>query len=375
MTRLISDRLNHKLLKLQTTSIILTLFSSAQLLYYFQFSISDLGDVDSFIGRVWIGFWVFLALFFIARVVRKWRKLGGIQQKEWLEQKIQERTEELYDRKVEINAKNELLEQKQKEIEQQNIKLQQLNGSLEEMVSQRTAQLQKALDKVLHSTRELDNFIYKAPHDFRGPIARLLGLVRLAKMDATSEGTIDYLDMIELTASRMDLMLSKLMKVYDLERAKLKLEPLDLEVLAQQVYSKLANQLKIEGTHLLIENNLENAFWGDLICLETILANLLDNALLYSVKSQRTVEIKLSLISLEEGIELTVSDKGMGINPEIEAYITEPFFKGTDRSDGNGLGLFLVQRAVEKLEGDLSFLSDSSVGTVFKVRLPNLHEP
>lgn len=325
--------------------------------------------------NLWFYFWTLLGIVFISRAVRKWKALGSLQQKEWLEQKIKERTEELLERKAEIKRKNLLLEQKQEKIERQNEELQRLNGSLEGMVNQRTAQLQKALDKVLHSTRELDNFIYKAPHDFRGPIARLLGLVRLAKMETQSEGALGYLDKIEFTAHRMDIMLGKLMKVYELERAKLQLEEVDMAVEIDQTIACIEGYLSIERCQFDFKIDPITNFKTDRNCLRIILTNLIENSIIYSSKSLTKSHITIHVIKQSGGILLSVSDNGMGISQRIEPYILEPFYKGTDFSDGNGLGLFLVDKAVEKLEGELSFSSNPHECTVFKVFLPLLsHE-
>lgn len=322
-------------------------------------------------NTLWFYGWLTLAIIFIARAVYKWYLLELVKQRELLAQKVTERTAALQAREDEVYKQHQLLAQKQAEIETQNSQLQKLNETLEEKVYQRTAQLQKALDKVLHSTRELDNFIYKAPHDFRGPIARLLGLVKLAKFDLSStDTTLDYLNKIEHTASKMDVMLGKLMKVYELERLKLALTPIDVEQLIATVITQLRSYINTSHCEFLIENELSGLLHTDEKCLEVILMNLLDNALVYSSKSQPPVQIHIIITETDNGAKLVISDNGMGISPDIQAYVLEPFFKGTNFSEGNGLGLYLVQKAVDKLEGELSFTSAVHQQTIFTVELP-----
>jgi signal transduction histidine kinase len=71
---------------------------------------------------------------------------------------------------------------------------------------------------------------------------------------------------------------------------------------------------------------------------------------------------------------IEVEDNGEGIREEAKANVFEMFFRGSERSTGNGLGLYITKKAVDKLNGKISFerLSDSG-GTRFKIVIPNLH--
>ncbi|MGB0526096.1 MAG: sensor histidine kinase, partial [Flammeovirgaceae bacterium] len=135
---------------------------------------------------------------------------------------------------------------------------------------------------------------------------------------------------------------------------------------------KLRVHLQVEDGELIIQNELDHPIRSDVTCLEIILINLLENALLYGRKIPDKMEVKISVSEFDGGVELSVCDYGMGIEADVQPYILEPFFKGTDRSRGNGLGLFLVQKATEKLEGQLSFKSVPNEYTLFSVKLPHL---
>jgi signal transduction histidine kinase len=70
---------------------------------------------------------------------------------------------------------------------------------------------------------------------------------------------------------------------------------------------------------------------------------------------------------------LEVEDNGQGIGEQYQPMIFDMYFRGNDRSKGNGLGLYIVKKAVEKLNGTVSFTSSFGQGTVFSIDLPANH--
>jgi signal transduction histidine kinase len=105
--------------------------------------------------------------------------------------------------------------------------------------------------------------------------------------------------------------------------------------------------------------------------VETIVYNLVENAVFFtSLQEDRPVAVGVRIVEQGTSIYIEVQDNGGGIDRTIRHRVYDMFFKGTERSKGHGLGLYIVQKAVQTLEGDIDFVSDASMGTKFTVRLP-----
>ncbi|MFK7848775.1 MAG: sensor histidine kinase [Rhodothermales bacterium] len=115
---------------------------------------------------------------------------------------------------------------------------------------------------------------------------------------------------------------------------------------------------------------------GDKHTLKVALCNLLNNALKYSKDTNRWIGIETALHSNGKGkeIQLSVSDKGLGIPQEDLPYIFEDFFRGPSVRDaqikGNGIGLSIVKKTMDAHNGKITVKSDSTVGTTFTLHLP-----
>jgi len=70
-------------------------------------------------------------------------------------------------------------------------------------------------------------------------------------------------------------------------------------------------------------------------------------------------------------VVIKIKDNGQGIDPTLQEKVFEMYFRGNERSKGNGLGLYIVKKAVEKLNGDVELISSVGGGATFKVVLPN----
>jgi signal transduction histidine kinase len=102
-----------------------------------------------------------------------------------------------------------------------------------------------------------------------------------------------------------------------------------------------------------------------------ILSNLLDNAVKYSPPDSN---VSLEMILEAERVTFRVVDEGFGVQPDDEAHLFEPFFRGSNTShlSGTGLGLKIVQDSVELHGGSIRFTSVPKQGTTFVVSLPVL---
>lgn len=111
--------------------------------------------------------------------------------------------------------------------------------------------------------------------------------------------------------------------------------------------------------------------YSDSSFLTTVLQNLLDNAIKYRLRNDgHEVSVSASA-SGTRGVTILVSDNGEGISVSMQERIFEMFFRGSLKSSGSGLGLYIVKKAIDLLEGSISVESRPGEATCFKVFIPN----
>lgn len=104
--------------------------------------------------------------------------------------------------------------------------------------------------------------------------------------------------------------------------------------------------------------------------LRVILSNLISNAIKYSDPSKLDCFVKVTCKEYPLLLEIEVEDNGIGISAEHHKRIFDSYYKLSDRSDSNGLGLSNVKDAVQKLQGTIEVESTLGLGSIFKIQLP-----
>ena len=116
-----------------------------------------------------------------------------------------------------------------------------------------------------------------------------------------------------------------------------------------------------------IQSDIE--YFSEWSLLTAIMQNLLENAIKYSSKTSPFVVVRV--FSSLEHLFIEVEDNGQGILLEHQPKIFEMFFRATDRSQGSGLGLYIVKETVEKLYGEIYVDSEKGEWTKFTVAIPH----
>ncbi|HEY5824397.1 MAG TPA: ATP-binding protein, partial [Cyclobacteriaceae bacterium] len=105
--------------------------------------------------------------------------------------------------------------------------------------------------------------------------------------------------------------------------------------------------------------------------INTIVQNLIENAIKYSRKEiEPFVDIKI--FTEQDQLIIHVEDNGQGIPEKNVGLIFDMFYRANNKVQGSGLGLYILKRAVERLQGTIDVKSTLHIGSVFKVRLPLL---
>jgi signal transduction histidine kinase len=287
---------------------------------------------------------------------------------------------EILNQKSEIENQNKLLKSKnnevskaKKELDKTNEELVSINSNLEDMVADRTSSLKHMNDELINSNNELDMFIYRASHDLKGPIARLLGMTLLAKMDNKDEALKEYIELIEKGAVDINKILNKLNNIHFINRETINREEIDFNKIVKECKTNLTSYIDKDDLKIKIIAERNFNLKSDHILLKIILENLLENAVFFN--KTKKVEIEINLRSSRKAIIISVEDNGLGILAEQQEKIFEMFYRGSERSKGNGLGLYLVRKAVQKLHGNIAVESEEGKYTCFTISLPKVIVP
>jgi signal transduction histidine kinase len=228
----------------------------------------------------------------------------------------------------------------------------------------------KKTEEALKTTnQELETFIYRASHDLRGPLASIIGLANLSKLEIKDTLALKYLDMIGTGTEKLDYTLTELVKAMEIKNIENFSNVIDFESMIKEAIVKFEffpgySRLKID-----IEISLEKIFTSNRFILETIIQNLVENAIKYQNYNCPEPFLKIKVSENEDGVDIVVQDNGLGIQKSIQKRIFEMYFRGASDLKGSGLGLYLVKKGVEKLNGIINLDSEKGEGAIFTIKL------
>ncbi|MEH1874314.1 CHASE3 domain-containing protein [Nostoc sp.] len=262
--------------------------------------------------------------------------------------------------------------------------LQRYTAELEQRVIERTAQLQEAY-------AELESFSYSTAHDLRTPLVGLQGLTQAFLEDYSSVLDAygqEYIRRIHDTAHRMDELIDDLLKYSRISRIELKLESVDLNVVVSEALNQLKEKIQQQQANIVIEEQMFSVI-GHQTTLIQIMANLLSNAIkfvkpgvqpqIHVWAEEFTIQQTDSTIQSPEispfvthWVRLWIQDNGIGIPAECMDRIFRVFERlhGAEAYPGTGIGLAIVRKGIERMNGRMGVESHVDQGSRFWLELP-----
>lgn len=300
-------------------------------------------------------------------------------------------TDSLSQKFREIADANETLELR---VEARARDLTQANNELQKEIAEHRLTENK-LDRLMHElqlkNKALEEIIYVTSHDLRSPLINVQGFSRkLAKNCAEIDRTISALDLGEQendhlrpilreripkaldfivgSIEKMDNLLNGLLRLSRLGSSAINYETLDILAVMSKIVASMTYQIESAGA--MVEVGQLAPCVADAVQLNQVFSNLLDNAIKYRSPDRQLV-IRVFSEQTSEGIRYCFEDNGVGILPEHLDRIWEIFqrFNGNE-TQGEGLGLTIARRIIDRLGGSISVESDPGSGSRFSVFLP-----
>ncbi len=264
------------------------------------------------------------------------------------------------------------------------LELHQYRAHLEELVAERTEELQrtnlelqKTGEALQNALEDMEAFIYSVSHDLRAPLRGISGfaeiLSRRHRASLNEQGQ-EYLDFVTQASSRMGLLIDELLNFARLGRKAVRREEIQLPELLEEVKSDLNAKVKETAGKITLLNQL-SGFESDRALLKQILHNLLDNALTYHQPGVPP-EVQISCWSENTSLLISVTDNGIGIPEEHQEKVFNIFQRlhPEEAYPGTGIGLALVRKAAAMLDGAVELQSAPGQGSQFTVRIPMMEE-
>ncbi|HTF16721.1 MAG TPA: tetratricopeptide repeat-containing sensor histidine kinase [Chryseolinea sp.] len=262
---------------------------------------------------------------------------------------------EIFEQKEEIQAQSE-------ELIEANQTIASINRDLEEKIGARTLDLRQAY-------KELDTFFYRSSHDFRRPITTFLGLAEVAKITVKDPNALELFAKVRETASNLDKMLVKLQSISDVGTQQLVYKEVMLKEIVDSVLDGFKNELTRGGLKVTTSVDLNTSFFSYPAMIRIIVENLVENSIAFASMLDPSIDIRA--YGMSDNVIIKVQDNGQGIDPTLQGKVFDMYFRGNERSKGNGLGLYIVKKAVQKLNGSIELTSSIGGGSTFKIVLPN----
>lgn len=277
-----------------------------------------------------------------------------------LEQKVNERTEDLKQTIVELSELNELLK-----------------GEIKRR-KKAEARIKTALQKEIELNDLKTKFLSLVSHEFKTPLSGILTSTTLAsKYTKTDqqEKRDKHLTTIKNKVHYLTSILNDFLSIERLETGKItyKFEYFSLLNLINEVVYNANVTLKA-GQIIDYPKDINDVeLYQDRHVLELILSNLMNNAIKYS---KEDTKIELDIYEKQGYLHFKIKDQGMGIPQKDQSHIFERYFRAENAllNQGTGIGLNIIKVHLENLGGDIYFESQENKGSIFFVKLPIKHE-
>lgn len=284
----------------------------------------------------------------------------------------------------------QLMLQQTSELEQNSSEIKKLNIGLEQKVDERTRMLREALAELEQSKEELNEayenekelselksrFVTMASHEFRTPLSTILSSAfLLEKYNEVNQDTRieKHLQRIKGAVGGMKNILEDFLSLGKLDEGLVqhKMEWFnsgDLLTMLNNLVQEMESLLK-PGQQLIVEAPATARVYVDMYLLKNILVNLVSNAIKFTGENEN---IRIIPAVAATKLIISVQDNGIGISDDDQQHLAERFFRAKNAANiqGTGLGLHIVSKYLELMNGSLTIKSKLNEGSVFTIEIP-----
>ncbi len=285
----------------------------------------------------------------------------------------------IYFRFLEYKRTNALLKKQKEEIAVSNRMLKELNLSLfehQEKVESLNKKLKESEKNLININKTKDKFFSIISHDLRNPFASIVSFSRILKRDIdtlSKEELHELVEDLDTSVIKISNLLDNLLQWSRTQTGKISFKPekFSLKEVIIENFNLFATSAREKEIDLLDKTEGDVIVYGDINMTDTVLRNLISNALKYSHPGGKVV---VSAMEKNGFIELSVSDTGVGVSKQdqLKLFRSDMLHStyGTKDEKGSGLGLLLCREFISRQGGTLSIKSEVGKGSEFSFTLP-----
>ena len=254
------------------------------------------------------------------------------------------------------------------------------------LISNRNKKQTELIEKLNESERKLreaalikEHFLANMSHEIRTPLNAILGYTNLMQQKSLDPESRFYIQTVQQSGDTLLTIVNDILDLSKIESGMMRIEnaPFSLKDLVQSVTAMFTHKIQEKGLTITTQlpENTPDLLNGDATRLSQILANLIGNAVKFTVNGGIIVTIKTRKIDIDKvDIEFTIHDTGIGIEESKIESIFERFRQAEDSTTrkfgGTGLGLSIAKDLVHLQDGTIELKSTPGIGTTVVVRIP-----
>jgi len=244
--------------------------------------------------------------------------------------------------------------------------------TLEKKVEERTTDLKDSNDQLMKSNEELERFAYISSHDLKEPLRNISSFIGLIARDVkfTEEPKLSqYLSIVQKNAKQMNRLIEDVLS-YSSVNKNIETDPVNLNEVMEDVRSSLLTFIIEKSALITLHQDLPTLIVNRQQIFQ-VFKNFIENGIKYNESEKPTIDIKYYK---ESGVHhFSISDNGIGIEENYRDKIFVMFQRlhNREKYNGTGIGLSIVKKIIESLDGSISFDSEVDKGTTFRFSIPD----
>lgn len=206
-------------------------------------------------------------------------------------------------------------------------------------------------------------------HDLKSPVNSLKGIVELANSQIQDQQAREFFYMINLCVDKLE---EKIVDTLSMFQSQPQLTEINFPQLIEEIRISLGHIKGFDDVEFKVDIQNNTPFFSAKPILESILQNLIENAIKYRCRERDVCQILVAISDNDNGVQIRIEDNGIGIDKESLPRIFDANVKAMMAGENShGLGLYIVKKAVEKIHGTIEVKSTLDQGTCFTLDLPN----
>lgn len=231
-----------------------------------------------------------------------------------------------------------------------------------------------AVEELKRRSTELETFVYRTAHDFKGPLASIEGLEQIISSEITDKKAKDYFRMIFSSTQRLNEAVHRQLELTQVSKGSVVKQKVEFEDMVNNILDEIQYMSEMENVSIQIDIPRYIPLFTDENLMYAILRNLIVNAVRYKKKQAESHLVIIRFDTVKDVYLIEVEDTGIGVPGNIREKIFDMFYRGTNMAKGSGLGLYIVKSSVDKLNGKVQVSRSNDAGSTFSVMIPMFEE-